>query len=74
MTVPISGTRNPIFTFCNKPLLWNYLLTQMSPHKVVDLGAVVNDEIEQQTLQEMIRFDPSPDMKNIMVTGGNGFM
>ena len=34
----------------------------------------MNDKIDKQTLEEMTRFDPSPDIKNIMVTGGNGFV
>lgn len=34
----------------------------------------MNDEIDQQTLAEMTRFDTSRDIKNIMVTGGNGFL
>ena len=34
----------------------------------------MNDQIDRQLLEEMTGFDPSPDIKNIMVTGGNGFM
>lgn len=62
------------------PLLWikaiilASFVTTMSPHRITDFTAAVNDEVDQQTLQEMTRFDPSPDIKNIMVTGGNGFM
>ena len=36
--------------------------------------AGMNNTIDKQTLEEMTRFNPSPDIKNIMVTGGNGFM
>lgn len=34
----------------------------------------INDEIDQQISAEMTRFNTSPDIKNIMVTGGNGFL
>lgn len=34
----------------------------------------MNDEIDKQMLVEMTKFPPSPDIRNIMVTGGNGFM
>lgn len=34
----------------------------------------MNDKIDRKTLEEMTLFDPSPYIKNIMVTGGNGFM
>ena len=33
-----------------------------------------NDEINKQTLEEMTHFTPSPSIKNILVTGGNGFL
>lgn len=34
----------------------------------------MNDEIDRQIFAEMTRFDTSPDIKNIVVTGGNGFL
>ena len=34
----------------------------------------MNDKIDRQTFEETTRYEPSPDIKNIMVTGGNGFM
>lgn len=34
----------------------------------------INDEIDRQTFAEMTRFKTSPDIKNILVTGGNGFL
>ena len=34
----------------------------------------MNDVIDKQTLEEMTRFTPSSGIRNIMVTGGNGFM
>ena len=34
----------------------------------------MNDEIDKQTAEEMTRFTTSPDIKNILVTGGNGFL
>ena len=34
----------------------------------------INDDIDQQTFAEMTRFNTSPDIKNVMVTGGNGFL
>ena len=34
----------------------------------------MNDEIDRQIFAEMTRFNTSPDIKNIMVTGGNGFL
>lgn len=34
----------------------------------------IDDELNQQILDVTTRFEPSPDIKNIMVTGGNGFM
>ncbi len=33
-----------------------------------------NDEINKQTLEEMTHFTPSPNIKNVLVTGGNGFL
>lgn len=34
----------------------------------------INDEIDRHMFEEMTRFSTSPDIKNIMVTGGNGFL
>jgi len=34
----------------------------------------VDDRIDAQLLGEMTKLPPSPHIKNIMVTGGNGFM
>lgn len=34
----------------------------------------IDDEIDKQTLEEMTRFTTSTDIKNILVTGGNGFL
>ena len=34
----------------------------------------VDDFIDTQTYKEMKVFEPLPNIKNIMVTGGNGFM
>lgn len=36
--------------------------------------ADIDGEIDKQTLEEMTRFTTSPDIKNILVTGGNGFL
>ena len=40
----------------------------------MEYPASMNDMIDKQTFEEMTRFDPSPDIRSIMVTGGNGFM
>lgn len=45
----------------------------MSPH-VVEPTAGMNAKVNTQTLKEMTKFPPAPGVKNIMITGGNGFM
>jgi len=41
---------------------------------VVEPTAGMNAKINTQTLKEMTKFPPASGVKNIMVTGGNGFM
>ncbi|KAL9126724.1 MAG: hypothetical protein Q9217_004269 [Psora testacea] len=36
--------------------------------------AALNWEIDKQVLEETTRFEPAPGIKNILVTGGNGFI
>ena len=40
----------------------------------MESSTITNDEINQQMLEEMTHFAPSPNIKNVLVTGGNGFL
>ena len=40
----------------------------------MDFKTPVNNLIDEQTLNETTKFPPSTGVKNIMVSGGNGFM
>ena len=40
----------------------------------MEFSTITNDELNKQTLEEMTYFTPSPNIKNVMVTGGNGFL
>ena len=51
-----------------------FAIESISVPLTMDSPVSINKDIDQQVLQETVRFEPCSGIRNILITGGNGFM